>query len=175
VFFAFGLNVLCNRNNKYVITNKKETIMKSSTRKSLLMVMCLFVASVYVMASNDKPIKVTELPQTAQQMLKKYFPKKQIALSKMETGLFDKSYDIIFTNGDKVEFDRNGNWTEIQCKTTAVPAGLIPAAIKKYLKEHYPSAKILEIERDRKGYDVKLSNKLEITFNNNFQVTDIDD
>lgn len=100
---------------------------------------------------------------------------RSVALSKMETGVFDKSYDIIFTNGDKVEFDRNGNWTEIKCKTAAVPATLVPPAIIKYVKDNYPSAKILEIEKDRKEYDVKLSNRMEITFNKDFLVVDIDD
>lgn len=149
--------------------------MKSLARKSFLVAFCLLVASVSSMASNDKPIKVSQLPQSAQQILKKNFAGKKVALSKMETGVFDKSYDIIFTNGDKVEFDRNGNWTEIKCKTAAVPATLVPPAIIKYVKDNYPSAKILEIEKDRKEYDVKLSNRMEITFNKDFLVVDIDD
>ena len=34
---------------------------------------------------------------------------------------------------------------------------------------------ILEIEHDSEGYEIKLSNRLEIKFNNKFQVVDIDD
>lgn len=98
----------------------------------------------------------------------------KVALAKMESGLFDTSYDIIFTNGDKVEFDRNGNWTELKCKYSQVPARLIPAAISSYVKKNYPSTKVLEIERDRNEYDVKLSNGIELTFNKKFQVIDID-
>lgn len=95
-------------------------------------------------------------------------------MAKMESGLFDTSYDIIFTNGDKVEFDRNGNWTELKCKYSQVPVRLIPAAINSYVKKNYSSAKVLEIERDRNEYDVKLSNGIELTFNKKFQVIDID-
>lgn len=148
--------------------------MKRFLKVSIAALLCLFVVSVNAVASNDKPIEVSQLPQAAQQILKKDFAKMKVALAKMESGLFDTSYDIIFTNGDKVEFDRNGNWTELKCKYSQVPVRLIPAAISNYVKKNYPSAKILEIERDRSEYDVKLSTGMEITFNKKFQVTDID-
>ena len=93
----------------------------------------------------------------------------------MESGLFEKSYDVVFNNGEKVEFDRKGNWTEIDCKMSSVPAGLVPAKIAQYVKSTYPGTKILQIEKDDSQYEVKLSNRLEVTFNRNFQVVDIDD
>ena len=93
----------------------------------------------------------------------------------MESGLFYKSYDVIFTNGEKLEFDKSGDWTEIQCKMSEVPAQAVPAEIRTYVSNNYPDVKILQIERDGKEYDVKLSNRWEITFNNKFQVIDIDD
>lgn len=148
--------------------------MKRFLKASIAALFCLFVVSVNAVASNDKPIEVSQLPQTAQQVLKKDFSKMKIALAKMESGIFDTSYDIIFTNGDKVEFDRNGNWTELKCKYSQVPVRLIPAAINSYVKKNYSSAKVFEIERDRNEYDVKLSNGIELTFNKKFQVIDID-
>lgn len=148
--------------------------MKRFLKASIAALFCLFVVSVNAVASNDKPIEVSQLPQTAQQVLKKDFSKMKVALAKMESGIFDTSYDIIFTNGDKVEFDRNGNWTELKCKYSQVPVRLIPAAINSYVKKNYSSAKVLEIERDRNEYDVKLSNGIELTFNKKFQVIDID-
>ena len=81
----------------------------------------------------------------------------------------------MFNNGEKVEFDRKGNWTEINCKLSSVPTALVPAKITQYVKSPYPGAKILEIEKDDSQYEVKLSNMLEVTFNRNFQVVDIDD
>lgn len=75
--------------------------MKRFLKASIAALLCLFVVSVNAVASNDKPIEVSQLPQTAQQVLKKDFSKMKIALAKMESGIFDTSYDIIFTNGDK--------------------------------------------------------------------------
>lgn len=81
----------------------------------------------------------------------------------------------MFNNGEKIEFDRKGNWTEIDCKMSAVPAKLVPASIARYVKSTYPGTKILKIEKDDYDYEVQLSNRLEIKFNKNFQVIDIDD
>ena len=88
--------------------------------------LCLFVVSVSAVASNDKPIEVSQLPQAAQQILKKDFGKMKVALAKMESGLFDTSYDIIFTNGDKVEFE--GHMLEV---TLAGSGKAHPAGYKK--------------------------------------------
>lgn len=148
--------------------------MKNVFKAGIAALACLFVVSVNAVASSDKPIDVSELPQTARQILKKDFSKMKIALAKKEPGIFDTTYDIIFTNGDKVEFDRSGNWTELKCRYSQVPARLVPSAISNYAKRNYPGTKILEIERDRSEYDVKLSNGMEVTFNTKFQVVDID-
>ena len=111
----------------------------------------------------------------AQTFITTYFKDQKVALITQETGLFYKSYDVVFASGEKLEFDKSGDWTEVKCKTVEVPAAIIPEAILKYVKANYPEAKILEIEHDSEGYEIKLSNRLEIKFNNKFQVVDIDD
>lgn len=149
--------------------------MKRIIQTALVALVCLVTFQVSAVADNDKPVSMTQLPTTAQQLIKKHFSKKKVALAKQETGLFEKSYDVVFNNGEKVEFDRRGNWTEIDCKMSSVPASLIPAKIAQYVKSTYPGTKILKIEKDDNRYEIKLSNRLEITFNKNFQVVDIDD
>lgn len=148
--------------------------MKNFIKKSIMAIICLMAFQTQVLADNDKPINVNQLPVTAQQIIKSYFTGKKVALAKMESGLIDKSYDIIFTTGEKVEFDRKGNWTEVDCKRSAVPAKLIPAQISSYVKKNYAGNKILKIEKDKSEYEIKLSNGIEIKFNSNFQVIDID-
>ena len=141
----------------------------------MVALVCLVTFQVSAFADNDKPISMSQLPATAQQIIKKHFSGKKVALAKMETGLFEKSYDVVFNNGEKVEFDRKGNWTEIDCKMSSVPAALIPAKIKQYVKSTYPGAKIIQIEVDAREYELKLSHRLEVTFHKSFQVIDIDD
>ena len=82
---------------------------------------------------------------------------------------------VVFTaNGNKVEFDKKGNWEEVDCKHTSVPVAIIPAAIQKYVTTNYPDAKVLKIERDKKDYEVKLSNRTELKFDLKFNLIDID-
>ena len=141
-------------------------------KKLIFLFVCVFSIQV-ALADNDKPINFAQLPQAAQQFVKQHFPKAKIAFVKMETELFDKSYDVVFNNGDKLEFDKKGEWTEVNCKSTVVPAKVIPAPIKKYVETNYPEAKVLSIERDRYDYEVKLSNFWEIKFDMNFNVIDM--
>ena len=63
----------------------------------------------------------------------------------------------------------------MKCSQSEVPSKIVPAAIRDYVKTNYPDAKILRIERDRKGYEVKLSNRWEISFDSQMRVVDIDD
>ena len=142
-------------------------------KKLIFLFVCVFSIQV-ALADNDKPINFTQLPQAAQKFVKQHFPKAKIAFVKMETELFDKSYDVVFNNGHKLEFDKKGEWTEVNCKSTVVPAKVIPALIKKYVETNYPEAKVLSIERDRYDYEVKLSNFWEIKFDMNFNVIDMD-
>lgn len=127
------------------------------------------------MADNDKPVQVNQLPAKAQTFISTYFKDVKVALATQETEFLSKSYDVVFNNGDKVEFDKAGEWTEVRCRHTGVPAELIPAPIAEYVKSTYPDALILQIERDSRGYEIKLSNRWEITFNKQMQVVDIDD
>lgn len=148
--------------------------MKTLVRKTLTLLFAFMAFAATANASHDTPITVSQLPQTAQTMLKNYFKNKKVALATMEKGVFDRSYEVIFIDGDKVEFDRSGNWKEIRRKTSAVPNSLIPSKITAYVRANYPNAKVVEIERDGKEYDVKLSNRIELTFNKKFKLIDID-
>ena len=144
-------------------------------KKLFLAVVALFAMSSVAMADNDKPVQVNQLPAQAQTFLQTYFKDAKVALATQETELFSKSYDVVFNTGDKVEFDKSGQWTEVRCRQTGVPAQIVPAQIAEYVKTNYPDALILQIERDSREWEVKLSNRWEITFNNQFQVIDIDD
>ena len=86
----------------------------------------------------------------------------------------DKSYDVIFIDGNKVEFDRNGVWTNVDCKYTEVPEGIVPGEIAGYVKEHFKDVKIVQIEKEDRRYEVELSNGVDLKFNNSFKLLDVD-
>ena len=124
-------------------------------------------------ADNDKVIDTTQLPQAAQVFIKKYFGTNKVVIAKEDAGLFISSYDVIFADGTKLEFDNDGNWTEVKC--TPVPANLVPSQIQSKINELFPGTQVLKIERDGNGYDIKLSNRQELEFDTKFRLIDIDD
>ncbi len=140
-----------------------------------MMLFCALFVQTAAFADLEKPVTLAQLPAAAQQTIKKHFADRQIALAKVEMEVFGKTYDVIFTNGEKIEFDSKGQWRDIECRQLHVPAALIPAAIANYVKKNYPQTTILKIERDRRTYEIELSNRLELKFNNAFQLIDIDD
>lgn len=83
-------------------------------------------------------------------------------------------YEVILTNGNKIEFDGDGKWVELNCKYTNVPENLLPVEIKNFVNKKYKDAKVLKIEKDKNNYEVDLSNNVELTFNKKFQLIDVD-
>ena len=57
--------------------------------------MCLFTLQTVARADDDKPIQVTQMPQPAQQFIKQHFADSKVALAKMGSDFFYKSYEVI--------------------------------------------------------------------------------
>lgn len=142
-------------------------------KKLVFFLVCLFTMQV-VVADNDKPVTFEQLPQAAQSFVKKHFADRNVAFSKMDKDIFDVTYDVMFVNGDKLEFDKQGNWKEMKCKHGLVSETAVPAQIVKYVKTNYPEAKILQIEKDRYEYEVRLSNFWDLKFDLKFNLIDMD-
>lgn len=145
-------------------------------KRILMLLVCVFSLSTVTMwAGNDKPIQFSELPATARTFVQKHFPQVKVALTKVDSDFLDKDYDVVFVNGDKIEFDKNGNWKEIKCaSSSSVPSSAIPERIRTYLTQNYPEASVVKMEQDRREYEVKLSNGRELKFDKQFRLIDID-
>lgn len=128
-----------------------------------------------VKADEDRPIRVDELPQSSREFIRKYFPQSEVSFAKVEKDLWEKKYEVVFVNGEKIEFDKQGKWEEVKCKYSSVPVNIIPEAIRNHIQHQYPDTKVLKIERDSRGYEVELSNRLELKYNTSYQLVDIDD
>lgn len=144
-------------------------------KKLAILLVCLFSMQAVAKADNEKPIQVKDLPQTAQTFISKHFADQKVAFAKVENEIFEKTYEVVFSSGDKVEFDRAGEWLEVQCRNIGqVPSDIVPVEISRYVGETYPEAKIWSIERDRYDYEIKLSNGWEVKFDLKFNVIDLD-
>ena len=143
-------------------------------KKIFLAIACGLTLVTSACADSYQPIDRNQLPERAQTFLSTYFPESKVSLIRKEADVVELSYDVIFTDGYKVEFDRKGNWTEVDCLTSPIPSGIVPEAISKVVNNHYPDAQVIKIERDHREIDVKLNNRVELTFNKHLQLIDID-
>lgn len=140
----------------------------------MIAICCMMSFNIEANAGNDKPINVNELPAKAQTLLSKHFKGQKVMLATIESGVVSRSYDVVLRNGTKLEFDKKGNLTEIDCKQGIVPSQLIPQPIKNYLKKNYRGEAVKKIELNNKEYEVELTNGIDLTFNKHFQLIDID-
>ena len=136
----------------------------------LLMAVVMTMSLTMSADDDDRVITYQQLPQTAQTFLKQHFAKK---VPLVVTADWD-DFTIVYESGEKVEFDRNGQWKEIVCRTSKVPNDVVPQQIQTYIQTNYPGKIVVKLDRHRSVYEVKLNNGIEIEFNRNFQVIDVD-
>ncbi|MBQ4279711.1 MAG: PepSY-like domain-containing protein [Rikenellaceae bacterium] len=146
-------------------------------KKLILTLLCglIFQAGAYA-GADEITMDVTRLPETAQQFVKKYFKDAQIAHIKIEKNVLQqKSYDVKFVNGNEIEFDNEGQWTDVDCEKSALPAGIVPAKIAAYMKKNLPDEKAVSISKDRWGYELKTASDLELKFDTKGTFKSVDD
>jgi len=148
--------------------------MKRIFRILMIAICCMVSCNMVANAGNDKPISVNALPAKAQTLLNSHFNGQKVMLATIESGVVSRSYDVVLQNGTKLEFDKKGNLTVIDCKQGIVPALLIPQAIKNYLKDNYAGQSVKKIEMNKNEYEVELTNGFDLIFNKHFQLIDID-
>lgn len=105
------------------------------------------------------------LPQAAQAVIKKNF-KSEVSLVKIDKTLGKISeYEVVLTDGSEITFDSKGNWREVETsKSKSVPSGFVPKSISDYVSKNHKGQKIVGIEIKRDGYEVDLSNGIDIRF-----------
>lgn len=144
--------------------------------KKMFLTLSVLIATIGIACADvDRPIEPNRLPDAAQQFLKQYFPKLEISLAKEDVEITYKEYEVVLTDGTRIEFRSNGEWKDVDCKFSEVPAGIVPKQIVEYVKKNYPNVKIIQIDRDRRDYEVSLSNNLDLVFDMKFKLIDIDD
>jgi len=136
----------------------------------------LFSITFYTAATAQKAmIQFNELPQKTQSFINTHFKDQKVNhVIKDTEHLFSVEYEIYLENGTKMEFDKNGNWKEVNGKMNPLPTSFILVEIVNYIMEHFNNEKIMKIENKTWGYEVTISNGMELEFNNKGKITAID-
>ena len=133
--------------------------------KKIVVSLTFIIAAIIVTAceTNDSFIKFEKLPGVAQSFVKKHFADLQISYVKQD----DDGFEVKFSNGYEVEFDRKGDWDNVDCNHQPVPQSvidLLPKDIPQYITSNFYDSYICQVDKNRKSWDIELSNGLELTF-----------
>lgn len=134
--------------------------------KKILVVLLMAFVFAGAARADKYTLDRSNLPQEAQEMLDKYFPKAKVGMIKVDRHLLKKTdYDVKLVNGTKIEFSNKGKWTSVDCKTREVPEGLVMKPIRNYVNKNFSDQKIVKIKKKSSGYEVTLSDGVELKFN----------
>ncbi len=152
--------------------SQNEKVMK----KIILMLMAVLGLSATAMARDTYAHDASVLPQSAQTMLSSNF-KAKVSVVKIDKtlGRID-DYEVILTDGTEISFDRNGNWDNVETSNAkSVPAGLVPEIIRNYVSRNHSGVHIVGIDKEHHGYDVELSDGIDMKFDKDGRFLRYDD
>jgi len=135
----------------------------------LKLTMLLAVAFSVMSCEKEELIQVENLPTVSTAFLNEHFKDIRVVSVKKETeGLSGVEYDVVLENGVDVKFDSKGEWKEVEARIDTNPlstTSFILAPIVNYVGTEYPSAAINGIEKEKNGFDVELTNGIDLKFN----------
>ena len=141
-------------------------------RKSFLLAVIVFLTC--TACGKDQIINYDQLPANAKSTIEKYFDRNNIAYVKKD-GIGDwVKYEVKFLNQDEVDFNANGDVRSVEMKSGAVPSDLVPQQILDFVAKNYASQTIVEYSVTYRGYKIELSSGLEIQFDKQCNVTELD-
>lgn len=143
--------------------------------KRILFVLIGLLAIGSISKADDRPVRFEQLPKAAQKFVKVNFPENKVLSASKDDDLMFPEYEVVLDNGTSLDFKNDGSLEKLKSSQAGVPAAIIPLKIREYVSVHYPQVKYLEYEVDKTGYEVKISNGLELRFNTSFHLVDIDD
>lgn len=138
--------------------------MTNRIKKLFLVITVISVTSISAFAGVV--IQPSGLPKAAQDFIKKSFPNDPIVYAEQNRNDFEAALE----SGIEIEFFINGDWKEISSPYKPLAQTLLPNAVSNALKQKYPKASILKIQKQYSSYEISLDNRREIYISNNGEV-----
>lgn len=114
-------------------------------------------------------VNTDELPQNARDFINENFSSETIDDVEKNDGIkkyfHSEMYEVEFINGIKIDFDKQGEVTEIESEDgNAIPHNVLPGKIGSYIQTNYRDAQIVGWEKEDKEQEVKLADGTELEF-----------
>lgn len=142
-------------------------------KKALALALFIGIALVNTSCNNNKKALFINT------FVKTYFPDTEV-IANIKDGL---DCDVTLSDYTQIGFDGNLfgklEWDEVDCRhasaNAVVPTALVPVEITNYVNRIHGSQSITKIAKDNRGWDIELSNGIDIEFDKRFNVVDFDD
>lgn len=119
------------------------------------------------------------LPQSSQDFIKKNFSSATIESTKEDSSWEfwdkDEKFEVHLSNGIKLDFNKNGEITEIDSKNNeAIPQAALPQNVVSYVQSNYSGSQIISWEKSDDEQEVELADGTELEFDaqGNFRKVD---
>lgn len=134
-------------------------------KKLVMILVMVFAVTFGVSAGDTYAHDASVLPKAAQTVIRNNC-KGKVSVVKIEKTLgYITEYEVVLTDGTEISFDRDGNWSDVEtANSKSVPSGFVPTAISNFVKKNHAGTRIVGIEKERSGYEIELSNGIDIKF-----------
>ena len=147
--------------------------------KKIAMIAVVLVVALATVSARDKIVSADALPKAAKDFIATNFAELtvqyvekdcneyevQLVASVGGNGMDSMSGATVAT-GAEITFKGNGDWESVK-SYGGIPTGILPAAATSYISSTFANAKLVEVEKTWKGFEVKLSNRMEVYFDKN--------
>ncbi len=136
-----------------------------------------FVALMAIMFCSCSDVNVApgEVPDQIKTFVQKNFNSQNITFAQKDWSWFAYEYEVTLADGTHLEFNRNNEWSKVESPVSGVPASILPAPIAAYLNTNNPGVAVKKIGKDNGDIEVELINELELKFNEQGALMEMDD
>lgn len=149
------------------------------------LVLCTAIGFTLSSCDNDDDHPTTteimteaNLPEPAKNFINQFFsdyPVQTIKKIVNPNAIQTTIYEVEYTNRMEIDFDVAGNWLDVDSENNLpIPTGFILPSIMDYVKTNYPLAQVKGIEKKTMGFEVELTNKIDLIFDPNGQFIRLD-
>jgi hypothetical protein len=136
----------------------------------------IFALALLMTGCSDRPVLPAQLPVPIQTFVQQNFPGQTVTSAQKDLELTGWKYEVFLADGTHIDFDTDDMWDKIECPlTNPVPTALIPPSVAATIQANYPDAMITKIDKERNGFEVDLANGLELKFNKQGAIVEMDD
>jgi hypothetical protein len=147
-------------------------------KRTAYLAMVLIFSTMLYSCDKEKLITQSALPSTSREFINTHFSGVNISMVIKERKTFSYNYTVYLSNGFEIDFKKSGDWDDIDGKHTAIPESilaLLPQDILTYTTNTLPDSYIIEINKEHYGYEIGLSNDIDLKFNSKGEFLRLDD